>query len=53
MQFERKSERSRNKMILKNSETGQGKSGLAEISVDDLIHKNINMEITVENMEEE
>ena len=41
------------KMILKNSETGQGKSGLAEISVDDLIHKNINMEITVENMEEE
>ena len=41
------------KMILKNSETGQGKNGLAEISVDDLIHKNINMEITVENMEEE
>ena len=41
------------KMILKNSETGHGKSGLAEISVDDLIHKNINMEITVENMEEE
>lgn len=41
------------KMILKNSETGQGKSGLAEISVDDLIHKNINMEIIVENMEEE
>lgn len=41
------------KMILKNSETGQGKSGLAEISVDDLIHKNINMEITVENMEED
>ena len=40
------------KMILKNSETGQGKSGLAEISVDDLIHKNINMEITVEDMEE-
>ncbi len=41
------------KMILKNSETGHEKSGLAEISVDDLIHKNINMEITVENMEEE
>ena len=41
------------KLILKNSATGQGKSGLAEISVDDLIHKNINMEITVENMEEE
>lgn len=40
------------KMILKNSETGHGKSGLAEISVDDLIHKNINMEITVEDMEE-
>ena len=38
------------KMILKNSETGHGKSGLAEISVDDLIHKNINMEITVEDM---
>ncbi len=41
------------RMILKNSETGHGKSGLAEISVDDLIHKNINMEITVEDMEEE
>ena len=40
------------KMILKNSETGHGKSGLSEISVDDLIHKNINMEITVEDMEE-
>lgn len=40
------------KMILKNSETGHGKRGLAEISVDDLIHKNINMEITVEDMEE-
>lgn len=40
------------RMILKNSETGHGKSGLAEISVDDLIHKNINMEITVEDMEE-
>lgn len=40
------------KMILKNSETGHGKGGLAEISVDDLIHKNINMEITVEDMEE-
>lgn len=40
------------KMILKNSETGHGKSGLEEISVDDLIHKNINMEITVEDMEE-
>ena len=38
------------KMILKNSETGHGKSGLAEISVDDLIHKNINMEITVEDL---
>ena len=41
------------KMILKNSETAHKNSGLAEISVDDLIHKNINMEITVENMEEE
>lgn len=40
------------RMILRNSETGHGKSGLAEISVDDLIHKNINMEITVEDMEE-
>ncbi|MDO4602774.1 MAG: DNA polymerase III subunit gamma/tau, partial [Eubacteriales bacterium] len=40
------------RMILKNNETGHGKSGLAEISVDDLIHKNINMEITVEDMEE-
>lgn len=41
------------KMILKDNKVSQGKSGLAEISVDDLIHKNINMEITVENMEEE
>ena len=41
------------KMILKNSETAHKNSGLAEISVHDLIHKNINMEITVENMEEE
>ena len=41
------------KMILKNSETAHKNSGLAEISVDDLIHKNINMEIKVENMEEE
>ena len=40
------------KMILKNSETAHKNSGLAEISVDDLIHKNINMEITVEDMEE-
>ena len=40
------------RMILKNNETGHGKSRLAEISVDDLIHKNINMEITVEDMEE-
>lgn len=40
------------RMILKNSETGHGKSGLAEISVDDLIHKNINMEITVEDMDD-
>ena len=40
------------RMVLKNNETGHGKSRLAEISVDDLIHKNINMEITVEDMEE-
>lgn len=41
------------KMILKNSEAGQSRSGLSEISVDDLMQKNINMEITVENMEDE
>lgn len=41
------------KMILKDSETGVGRSGLADISVDDLLEQNINMEITVENMEED
>ena len=41
------------KMILKNSEAGKGPAGLAEISVDDLIRQNINMDITVENMDDE
>ena len=41
------------KMILKNSEAAKGPAGLAEISVDDLIRQNINMDITVENMDDE
>lgn len=41
------------KMILKNSEAGKRPAGLAEISVDDLIRQNINMDITVENMDDE
>lgn len=41
------------KMLLKDSEGGQSRGGLAEISVDDLIQQNIHMEVTIENIDDE
>ena len=41
------------KMILKDNEAGGNKGGLSEISVDDLLMQNINMEISVEPMDDD
>lgn len=41
------------KMILKDNEAGGNKGGLSEITVDDLLMQNINMEISVEPMDDD
>ena len=41
------------KMVLKSQEPGQGRGGLSDISVDELIEQNIHMDVTVEDMEDE
>lgn len=41
------------KMILKDGEAGGNKGGLSEITVDDLLMQNINMEISVEPMDDD
>lgn len=41
------------KMILKDNEVGGNKGGLSEITVDDLLMQNINMEISVEPMDDD
>lgn len=41
------------KMILKDNEAGGNKGGLSEITVDDLLMQNINMEISVESMDDD
>ena len=41
------------KMILKDGAAGETKGGLSEITVDDLLMQNINMEISVETMEDD
>lgn len=41
------------KMILKDNEAGGNKGGLSEITVDDLLMQNINMEISVEAMDDD
>lgn len=41
------------KMILKDNEAGGDKGGLSEITVDDLLMQNINMEISVEPMDDD
>ena len=41
------------KMVLKSQEPGQGRGGLSDISVDELIEQNIYMDVTVEDMEDE
>ena len=40
-------------MVLKSQEPGQGRGGLSDISVDELIEQNIHMDVTVEDMEDE
>lgn len=40
------------RMLLKDNDSTQGRGGLSDISVDDLLAQNINMEITIEDMEE-
>ena len=40
-------------MILKDGEAGGNKGGLSEITVDDLLMQNINMEISVEPMDDD
>ena len=41
------------KMILKDGDAGETRGGLSEITVDDLLMQNINMEISVETMEDD
>ncbi len=41
------------KMVLKSQEPGQGRGGLSDISVDELIEQNIHMDVAVEDMEDE
>ncbi len=41
------------KMILKDGDAGETRGGLSEITVDDLLLQNINMEISVETMEDD
>ncbi len=41
------------KMILKDGDAGETRGGLSEITVDDLLMQNINMEISVETMDDD